>query len=114
MGTCAEAWHNSCRVFFRITIELALLMALEKKASFFTIPLSSLPTHVRIALFVAADFLFVWLDIVTGPFIPLTVLYIALIYVGITRVDRSSAYIVALISAIGRTYVATTILPRHS
>lgn len=81
--------------------------------SIFTTPINSLPKPARIVLLTAADLLLVWIDITTGPFIPLTVFYIALIYVGITRVDRNWAYVVALISALGRTYVASTILPRH-
>jgi peptidoglycan/xylan/chitin deacetylase (PgdA/CDA1 family) len=66
---------------------------------------------VLIAFLTAVDLLLVYIDNATGPFVPFTVFYIALIYVCITRVDKNWAYVVALISALGRTYVASKAYP---
>ena len=79
--------------------------------SIFSKPVNSLPKPALIALLLAADLSLAYLDHAATPFLPFTVFYIILIYVCVTRVDRSWAYVIALISALGRTYAASKAFP---
>ncbi len=58
-----------------------------------------------VATLLLADALLIFLDNVTGPFLPFTVFYIALMYFAMTRVGSTWAYLIALASSGGRTYV---------
>jgi len=51
-----------------------------------------------------ADAVLIFLDNVTGPFLPFTVFYITLLYFAMTRVGSTWAYLIALTSSAGRTY----------
>ncbi len=54
-----------------------------------------------------ADAALIFLDNATGPLLPFTVFYIALLYFAMTRVGSTWAYLIALISAAGRTYTVS-------
>ena len=58
-----------------------------------------------VAILLAADGVLIVLDNLTGPFLPFTVFYIALMYFAMTRVGSTWAYLIALLSSGGRTYV---------
>jgi peptidoglycan/xylan/chitin deacetylase (PgdA/CDA1 family) len=74
-------------------------------------PARATPREVMVIVILAVDGLLVWLDNVTGPFLPFTVFYIALMYFAMTRVGAFWAYCVALLSAAGRTYAASSGYP---
>lgn len=66
---------------------------------------------LTVTLLVLADLLLIRLDYITGPFLPFTVFYIALLFFAMTRVGSTWAYLIALLSAAGRTYtVSQTVL----
>jgi hypothetical protein len=65
---------------------------------------------IKVAGLLLVDAGLVWLDNLTGPFIPFTVFYIALLYFTMTRVGSTWCYLIALISAAGHTYCVSRLL----
>ena len=60
-----------------------------------------------VAVLLTANLILVFLDSITGPLLPFTLFYIALLYFAMTRVGSTWAYLIAVISAAGRTYTVT-------
>jgi len=60
-----------------------------------------------VTILLVADAVLIVLDDITGPFLPFTVFYIALMYFAMTRVGSTWAYLIALASSAGRTYVVS-------
>lgn len=58
-----------------------------------------------------AEFAAIMCDIITGPFLPFTLVYILLIYFSLKLVGSGLGYTVALFSAMGRTFEASTLFP---
>ena len=96
-----------------ITIKsvLCVMQAAEETMNIFNTPISMLPKSVLFVLLLAADLLLVYLDGTATLPIPFMVFYIVLMHACVTRVDRNWAYLIALISALGRTYAASKAFP---
>lgn len=62
---------------------------------------------ITVITLLLADGLLIYLDHITGPFLPFTVFYVALLFFAMTRVGSTWAYLIALLSAAGRTYTVS-------
>jgi peptidoglycan/xylan/chitin deacetylase (PgdA/CDA1 family) len=65
---------------------------------------------LTVTLLLLTDLLLIRLDYITGPFLPFTVFYVALLFFAMTRAGSTWAYLIALMSAAGRTYTVSQTL----
>ncbi|HEY8118921.1 MAG TPA: hypothetical protein VIE91_06755 [Methylophilaceae bacterium] len=63
-----------------------------------------LDRRILLLAFIVVTSLTVYMDLITGPLIPFALLYILLIYFSASYIGGYSAYLIAIIAALGRTY----------
>ncbi len=70
-----------------------------------------MPRYLIALLILSLAACVVWLDFLSGPFLPFTLIYLLLIFVAIRDTTVTVAYCVAIISAVGRTLSASQAFP---
>jgi PAS domain S-box-containing protein len=86
-------------------------MTLDLKFARLNDLLRLVPRLYMVTGIICTDFLLFYLDIITGPRVPLTIFYLLLVYLALKYVGSRFAYLFVFATSVGKTYVKSQFYP---